>query len=123
MPSPSPQPSSSLADSERTASEAVAGEAASQTEQPIVESARTEGAMTVTVVEYPAMMIVGSSATSEAALVLVLASLPSASLAGQSDDRLADEVVHEFDATYHLSKLSVAWADLLAGAASFGELL
>jgi hypothetical protein len=32
-------------------------------------------------------------------------------------------VVHEFDATQRLSKLSAAWANLLAGAVSFGELL
>jgi hypothetical protein len=32
-------------------------------------------------------------------------------------------VVQEFDATHRLSKLSTAWANLLVGVASFGELL
>jgi hypothetical protein len=57
MPSPSPQPSSSLAggplsltgsqDSERTISEAVAGEAATQVEQPAVVFVWVEEGMTV----------------------------------------------------------------------------
>jgi uncharacterized membrane protein YesL len=36
---------------------------------------------------------------------------------------LEDDVVLEFDATHHLSKLTAAWENLLVGAASFGEQL
>jgi hypothetical protein len=36
---------------------------------------------------------------------------------------LEDDVVLEFDATHHLSKLTMAWEGLSAGAASFGEQL
>jgi hypothetical protein len=89
-----------------------------------MELAHDEGAVTVAVAEYPATTIAGSSAAPEMALVVVPASLPCPSLAGRLDDQqLFDELEREFDATYHLSKLSAAWADLSMGMASFGELL
>jgi hypothetical protein len=103
MPSPCPQPSSSLVggplsltgcqNSERTVSEAVAGEAVTQVEQPAVESVRVEEAMTI--VEYPTMIVVGASAALDMALVLASTSSPSPSLAGRfvDDQHLADEVV------------------------------
>jgi hypothetical protein len=44
-------------------------------------------------------------------------------LASSSSPPPADEVVLEFDATHRMSKLSVAWENLAAGTASFGEML
>jgi len=60
----------------------------------------------------------------DTALVLASTSLPPPSLAGRfiDDQHLADEVVQEFDVTHRLSELSAAWANLMAGTASFGEL-
>jgi hypothetical protein len=50
---------------------------------------------------------------------------PSPSTAGQflDNQRLKDDVVLEFDATHHLSKLTAAWEGLSSRAASFGEQL
>ena len=56
-----------------------------------------------------------ASAMLHMALVLALTSSPS--------QHLAKDVVLEFDATHHLSQLTMVWEGLLAGVASFGELL
>jgi hypothetical protein len=55
-------------DLEQTVREAVAGEAATQVEQPAMESVQVEEAMTI--VEYPTMTVVGAFAALDTALVL-----------------------------------------------------
>jgi hypothetical protein len=54
---------------------------------------------------------------------MVSAPLPASSPIGHalSSQRLKNDVVLEFDATHHLSKLTAAWEKLSAGATSFGE--
>jgi hypothetical protein len=47
---------------------------------------------------------------------------PSVALA-TSSQRLDDDVMHEFDATHRLWKLTMVWGILVAGATSFGEKL
>jgi hypothetical protein len=89
MPSPSPRPCSSLVggplpltssqDSERTINESVVGEAATQVEQPTVESIWVEEAMTVA--ENPAAIVARASTALDMALVLASTSSPPPSLA------------------------------------------
>jgi hypothetical protein len=59
------------------------------------------------------------------ALVMVSTSLLTSSPVGHASTSqcLEDDVVLEFDTTHRLSKLIVAWENLLARAASFGEQL
>jgi hypothetical protein len=89
------------------------GETTILVEQPAVDSAHPMEVMTV--VGHPAEDTAGASLVLDTTLVLALTSLPSR--------RLAEDVVLEFDATHHLSKLTTAWEGLSAGATSFGELL
>jgi hypothetical protein len=98
-------------DSERTVSEAEAGETAIPAEQPAIESAHPTKVMIV--VGRPAEDTARAFAVLDMALVLTLTSSPS--------QRLAEDVVLEFDATHRLSKLIAAWEGLSAGVASFGE--
>jgi hypothetical protein len=76
-------------------------------------------------VEKLALEVVGASTAQDTALVVVLAPLPTSSPVGHasSSQHLEDDVVLEFDATHHLSKVTVAWEILSARAASFGEQL
>jgi hypothetical protein len=69
----------------------------------------------MTVVGHLTEDIVGASTVLDMALVLASTSSPT--------QCLAEDVVLEFDATHHLSKLTTAWEGLSAGATSFGELL
>jgi hypothetical protein len=77
------------------------------------------------VVEKLAAEAVGGSTVQDTTLVVVSTSLPCPPPAGQSLDnqRLEDNVVLEFDATHHPSKLTAAWEGLSAGVVSFGEQL
>jgi hypothetical protein len=102
-----------LQDLERTVSEAGAGETAISVEQYAVESAHPTEVMTV--VGHLTEDTTGAPTMLDTALVLASTSSPS--------QHLAEDVVLEFDATHRLSKLTTAWEDLSAGAASFGELL
>jgi hypothetical protein len=102
-----------LQDSERTVSEAGAGETTILAEQPAIEFAHPT--KVVTMVGHPAEDIARASAVLDMALVLASTSSPTG--------RLAEDVVLEFDATHHLSKLTTVWEGLSARAASFGELL
>jgi hypothetical protein len=88
-----------------------------------VESIQVKEGMTV--VENPTTTIAEASAALDTALVLASTSLPCPSLASQfiDDQHLANEVVQEFDVTHRLSELFAAWANLMAGMTSFGELL
>jgi hypothetical protein len=53
---------------------------------------------------------------------VVFTPLPTSSAAHASSSQcLEDDVVLQFDATHHLSKLTMAWGRLSAGVASFGE--
>jgi hypothetical protein len=99
------------------------GKAMAQVDQVVVESPSPE--VTVTVVEKPASKGAGASTMQNTALVVVSTPLPTSSLVGHasSSQCLEDDVVLEFDATNHLSKLTVAWENLSAGVASFGEQL
>jgi hypothetical protein len=56
---------------------------------------------------------------------VVLASLLISSFVSHasSSQHLEDDVVLKFDATHRLSKLTVAWENLSAGVASFGQQL
>jgi hypothetical protein len=94
-----------------------------QVDEVVVESPNLEVAMAV--VEKLASEAARASTTQDTALVVVLAPLPISSHVGHasSSQRLEDDVVLEFDATHHLSMLTVAWENLSAGAASFGEQL
>jgi hypothetical protein len=92
-------------------SEAGAGETTILAKQPVVDS--TLLTKVVIMVGRPAKDTVGASAVLDMALVLASTSSPS--------QRLAEDVVLEFDATHRLSKLTMAWEGLLVGAASFGE--
>jgi hypothetical protein len=67
----------------------------------------------------------GASTAQDTALVVVSAPLPTSSPVSHtsSSQRLEDDVVLEFDATCHLSKLTTAWENLSARVASFGEQL
>jgi hypothetical protein len=69
----------------------------------------------MTVVGHSAKDTSRASTVLDTTLVLALTSSPSR--------RLAKDVVLEFDATHHLSKLTMAWEGLSARATSFGELL
>ena len=93
--------------------EAASQEAVIQVNQPTLESAHLEEA--VTMVEDPDMDTAGASVMLDTALVLASTSSPS--------QRLAEDAVLEFDATHRLSQLSMAWEILAAGIASFGEKL
>jgi hypothetical protein len=86
----------------------MAREAATQVEQPVVDSVQVKEA--VTMVENLAATVAGASTALDTALVLALTSSLPLSLAGQfiDDQHLADEVVQEFDVTHRLSELSVA---------------
>jgi hypothetical protein len=110
-------------DSEQTVSEAGAGETATQVEQIAMESPYFEAIMTV--VEKLTAKAAGGSTVQDMALVVVFTSLPSPPPAGQflDNQHLEDDVVLEFDATYRLSKLTMAWEGLLARMTSFGEQL
>jgi hypothetical protein len=74
-------------------SEVVGGEVATQVEQPVVESAQVEEALTV--VENLTMTVARASTALDTALVLASTSSPPLSLAGQfiDDQHLEDEVV------------------------------
>jgi hypothetical protein len=86
-----------------------------------VESPNPE--VTMTMIKKLALEAVGASIAQDTALVVVSAPLPISSPISHasSSQRMEDDVVLEFDATHHLSKLTVAWENLLARAASFGE--
>jgi hypothetical protein len=99
-------------DLEQTISEVKAGETVIPVEQAIEFAHPTE---VMTVVGRPAEDTVGASVVLDTALVL-------ASTSSRSQ-RLAEDVVLEFDAIHRLSKLTTAWEGLSTGAASFGELL
>jgi hypothetical protein len=100
-------------DSEWTVSEAGAGEMAILAEQPAIKSAHPMEV--VTMVGCLVKDIAGASAVLDTALVLASTFLPT--------KRLAKDVVLEFDATHHLSKLTTVWEGLSAGVTSFGEQL
>jgi hypothetical protein len=68
----------------------------------------------VTMVGHPTKDTAGAFAVLDMALVLASNFSPS--------QRLAEDVVLEFDATHRLSKLTTVWEGLSAEAASFGEL-
>jgi hypothetical protein len=93
------------------------------TVEEVMESPNPE--VTMTVAEKSASETAGASTAQDMALVLVSIPLPTSSPVGHasSSQRLEDDVVLPFDATHHLSKLTVAWENLSAGAASFGEQL
>jgi hypothetical protein len=99
------------------------GEAVAWVDQAVVESPNPE--VTMTVVEKLALETTGASTAQDTTLVVVSAPLPISSPVGHasSGQRLEDDVVLEFDATHHLSKLTAAWENLSAGATSFGEQL
>jgi hypothetical protein len=102
-------------------SEATVGETVAYVDQAIMESPNPE--VTVTVAEKSALEAAGASTAQDTALVMVSTPLPTSSPVGHasSNQRLEDDVVLEFDTTHHLSKLTAAWENLSAGAASFGE--
>jgi hypothetical protein len=76
----------------------------------------------MTVVKNPATEVVRTSSVQDTALVVVFTPLPTSSAAHASSSQcLEDDVVLQFDATHHLSKLAMAWGRLSAGVASFGE--
>jgi hypothetical protein len=78
----------------------------------------------MTVVEKLALETAGASTVQDTALVVVSTPLPTSPVGHASSSQcLEDDVVLEFDATHHLSKLTAAWENLSAGAASFGEQL
>jgi hypothetical protein len=79
----------------------------------------------VTVVEKSALVVAGASTAQHMALVMVSTPLPTSSPIGHasSNRRLEDDVVLEFDATHRLSKMTIAWENLSARVASFGEQL
>jgi hypothetical protein len=78
----------------------------------------------MTVVEDPAAEVARTSIIQDTTLVMVSMPLPTSSTAhASSSQRLEDDVVLQFDATHHLSKLTIAWGRLLARAASLGEQL
>jgi hypothetical protein len=99
------------------------GKAIAQVDRVVVDSSNPE--VTMTVVEKLALEAAGASTAQDTALVVVSAPLPISSPIGHasSSQRLEDDVVLEFDATHHLSKLTMAWENLSAGAASFREQL
>jgi hypothetical protein len=72
--------------------------------------------MTVTMAKKP---------TSASALLVTSSAQPTSSAAGHASSslRLEEDVVLQFDATHHLSELTVSWGRLTASAASFGEQL
>jgi hypothetical protein len=76
-------------------------------------------------VEKSASKAAAASSVQDTTLVVVSASLPISSPISHtsSSQRLEDDVVLEFDATHHLSKLTMAWENLSARVASFGEQL
>jgi hypothetical protein len=92
-----------------------------QVDEVIVESPNP--VVTVTVVEKSASKVVGASTTQDMALIVVSTPLSTSSPVGHasSSQHLEDDVVLEFDATHHLSKLTAACENLLARVASFGE--
>jgi hypothetical protein len=79
----------------------------------------------MTMVEKSALEAARASTAQDTTLVMVSAPLSISSPVGHtsSSQRLEDDVVLEFDATHRLSKLTVAWENLSARAASFGEQL
>jgi hypothetical protein len=81
--------------------------------------------MTMAMVEKLASKAARASTVQNMALVMVSTPLLTSSLVGHasSSQRLEDDVVLEFDSTHHLSKPTVAWENLSARAASFGEQL
>jgi hypothetical protein len=78
----------------------------------------------VTVVEKSASEVAGASTVQDTALVVVSTPLSTSPVGHASSSQCQEDVVVlEFDATHRLSKLTVAWENLLVGAASFGEQL
>ena len=80
--------------------------------------------------EVTVATVVGSSeevARASQDMAMVLPSLPTpaspSALLGTSSQRLDDDVLHQFDATHRLSKLTGAWGNLATFATSFGEKL
>jgi hypothetical protein len=94
-----------------------------QVDEAIVESPNP--AVTVTVAEKYALEVAGASTVQDTALVVVSTPLPTSSPISHasSSQHLEDDVVLEFDTTHRLSKLTAAWENLSARAASFGEQL
>jgi hypothetical protein len=99
------------------------GEVMTQVDEVVVESPNL--AMTMTVAEKYALEVAGASTAQDTALVVVSTprSTSSPISHASSSQRLEDDVVLEFDATHRLSKLTTAWENVSAGAASFGEQL
>jgi hypothetical protein len=81
--------------------------------------------MMVTVAAGLSKEVAGASAFAALALVVVSSAQPTSSTTGRTSSslRLEEDVVLQFDATHHLSKLTESWGRLVAGAASFGEQL
>jgi hypothetical protein len=89
------------------------GETVILAEQPAIESAHPMEVMTV--VGRRTEDTAGASTMLDTTLVPALTSSPT--------QCLAEDVVLEFDATHHLSKLTTAWEGLSARVTYFGELL
>jgi hypothetical protein len=81
--------------------------------------------VTVTVAVDPAMEVARISTAVALALVVVSSAQPTSSAASHASNglRLEEDVVLQFDATHHLSELTMSWGRLVAGASSFGEQL
>jgi hypothetical protein len=79
----------------------------------------------MTVVKDPTAKVVRTSTVQDTALVMVSTPLPTSSSTAHasSSQCLEDDVVLQFDATHHLSELTMAWGRPSAGVASFGEQL
>jgi hypothetical protein len=81
--------------------------------------------MVITMVAGSSKEVAGASVAQDAALVLSSShqSVSPHVALGTSSQRLDNDMLREFDATYHLSELTIDWGILAAGAASFGEKL
>jgi hypothetical protein len=79
----------------------------------------------MTMVKNPAVEVARTSTVQDTTLVMVSTPLPTSSSTtyASSSQCLEDDVVLQFDATHHLSELTMAWGRLLARAAYFGEQL
>jgi hypothetical protein len=109
-------------DSEHTVSEAAVRKTVAPDEHAAAESPTPE--IVVTVAASPSKEVARASTAPVAALILSShqSVSPHAALSSCSQ-RLDDDVLREFDATRRLSKLTMDWGVLAAGAASFGEKL
>jgi hypothetical protein len=110
-------------DLERTINEVAVRETMASNEHATVESP-TLGMM-VTVATGLSKEVAEVSIAQVATLVPSSLHQPVSPLAtlGISSQCLDDDVLREFDATRHLSELTIEWGVLAAGATSFGEKL